>query len=127
MFALVILTFFIMALAFFLRRKAVIEKQLKLSYFRTMTGGSPPEQVVKTGRQFSNLFEVPVLFYIVSVLAIVQNKESLWMLVLGWCFVLVRTGQAIVHLTYNNVLHRSALFFTGNLLVLGMWVIQVFF
>lgn len=43
-------------------------------------------------------------------------------LALAWAYVALRICQTLIHLTYNNILHRLGAYLTGWLLLLGMWI-----
>jgi hypothetical protein len=71
---------------------------------------------------FSNQFELPVLFYILTVLAYVTHLADLVFVVLAWIFVLFRCLQAFVHVTNNNIRVRGAMFGVAALVLAIMWV-----
>lgn len=71
---------------------------------------------------FTNLFEVPVVFYALCALAIATGHVPGWLPALAWLFVASRIVHSAIHCTCNNVIHRLAAFVTGFLLVVGMWV-----
>ncbi len=52
---------------------------------------------------FSNQFELPVLFYVLTILSIITHHADLVFVVLAWIFVIFRVLQAYVHVTSNNV------------------------
>src|ERR1041384_7092685 len=52
---------------------------------------------------YSNQFELPVLFYVLTVLAWVTRHADLIFVVLAWVFVIFRYLQAYVHVTSNQV------------------------
>ena len=122
MFALVVLTFIVMLLTGRARFGAVRRGQLSGRYFRLMSGEEAPAAVVKTGRHFTNLFEVPVLFYTAGVLYIALDLHEPLLVGLAWLFVLARAIHAAIHLSYNHPMHRFWAFLAGNLCVLAMWV-----
>ena len=68
MFAMVVLTFMVGIVAVVTRVKSVKNGSVKIKYYRTMGGQEVPEQLTKSTRCFNNMFEVPVLFYVVSTL-----------------------------------------------------------
>jgi len=43
-------------------------------------------------------------------------------LTLAWLYVASRIAHSLVHLTYNNVIHRLAAFSASNLVLLLLWV-----
>lgn len=123
MFAMVVLTFMVGIIAVVTRVKSVKNGSVKIKYYRTMGGQEVPEQLTKSTRCFNNMFEVPVLFYVVSTLFVILKTNNELALLLAWVFVGFRVAQAIVHLTYNNVLHRMLTFWGAVISVLSMWVI----
>lgn len=78
--------------------------------------------VAKTSRQLSNLFEMPVLFYVGGLLTIALDMTGTFPIVCAWAFVVTRIVHTCIHLGYNNVLHRLLVFGFGNLCVLAMWI-----
>ena len=123
MFAMVVLTSMVGIVAVVTRVKSVKNGSVKIKYYRTMDGQEVPEQLTKSTRCFNNMFEVPVLFYVVSTLFVILKTNNELALLLAWVFVGFRIAQAIVHLTYNNVLHRMLMFWGAVISVLSMWVI----
>lgn len=122
MFVLVILTVIIgvsLAVAGF---SNVSRKKIRPSYFRIMQGDTPPESMVRLSRNFSNLFEVPVFFYVVCTLALALNIQSQSFLFLAWAFVILRIFHSLIHVTYNHPLHRGLVFLISLAVVVAMWV-----
>ncbi len=113
MFAMVLLTFGVAFRLLFLRIKAIKSGQAKLSQFRLITGEMPVE-MEKAARNYTNLFEAPVLFYVAGTIAIAMDVESTAMLVIAWTFVSLRLLHSWIHLTYNTVIHRLWAFMAGN-------------
>ncbi len=59
---------------------------------------------------FSNQFELPVLFYVLTILAYVTHHAGTLFVVLAWVFVIFRLLQAYVHVTNNKVRLRGIFF-----------------
>lgn len=124
MFALVLLTFVVLAINFFWRVRAVRTRQVSIKYFRVFEGVDAPEYLKAGARHYANLFELPVLFYVACLTAmLLQQQQSLILLILAWAFVIFRVIHALIHMSYNNVLHRMLAFWGGVLSVLGMWIV----
>jgi len=87
-------------------------------------GESPavPPAVRVPNRNFMNLLEVPVLFYVVSLTLYVTQQVTGIAVLLAWAFVAARVAHSGVHLTYNNVMHRLGFFATGNFILIGLWL-----
>ena len=94
---------------------------LGMMYFRTSS--------LRRGGQFayafSNQFELPVLFYLLTVLSLITHHADLVYLVLAWIFVAMRVLQAFVHVTNNNVPRRGAFYGIGALVLLAMWLVFI--
>ncbi|WP_039913362.1 MAPEG family protein [Cellvibrio mixtus] len=120
MFAMVLLTFGVAFRMMFLRIKAIKTGQVRISQFRLNTGEMPTE-IAQAARNYSNLFEIPLLFYIAGTIAIAMHVESTSMVVCAWLFVLCRLVHSWIHLTYNNVIHRMWAFVASNACILIIW------
>ncbi len=123
MFAMVILTFLVAFYMLGLRIMAVRQRKVSLGYFRLNTGASePPAPVLAATRHYSNLFELPLLFYITCLLAMVIGFQSALLVTCAWVFVISRVVHTVIHLSYNNVLHRLIAFLVGAACILIMWI-----
>jgi hypothetical protein len=71
---------------------------------------------------FADLLEMPVLFYVICLMLYVSNRVDELFLYLAWIYVGLRALHSLVHLTYDNMRHRMALFALSNLVVIVMWV-----
>lgn len=121
MFAMVVLTLLVGLFTLSSRMKSVKAGEVKARYYKLMQGQELPEYVAKTGRNFNNQFEVPVLFYAAAILHIVMQAESGLGLILAWVFVVLRYVHAFIHITYNHILHRMLVFFASFFVVVAMW------
>lgn len=122
MFAMVLLTAFVLVRLFRSRVGAVRAGQLAASYFRLYQGAVEPETTVKNSRHFSNLFEAPTLFYAVCITAMVTQQASVSMVVLAWAYVAARIAHAAIHLGPNRLRHRIRAYFISWLVLGAMWV-----
>jgi hypothetical protein len=82
-----------------------------------------PVRTQQVAYSFSNQFELPVLFYVLTILEIITRHADLIFVVLAWIFVLMRLGQAYVHTTTNVVMRRGSFYVVGALVLMAMWVI----
>jgi hypothetical protein len=74
---------------------------------------------------FSNQFELPVLFYVLTILAYVTHHAGLLFVALAWVFVIFRLCQAYVHVTSNKVMLRGAFFGVSALALAIMWIVFI--
>ncbi len=104
------------------RMKAVRKGDVRFSYFREYTSQTPPGYMQKATRQWANLYEVPVLFYAACAAILILKLDDLVFVYLAYVFFGLRLVQALIHTTYNNVLHRLMIFAAGMITVLAMWL-----
>jgi hypothetical protein len=74
---------------------------------------------------FSNQFELPVLFYVLTIFAFITHHAGVVFVVLAWIFVIFRVLHAYVHVTNNRVRIRGPLFGVSALVLAIMWVIYI--
>lgn len=74
-------------------------------------------------RAMMNLLEVPMLFYIICLMALVSGLATHAMLVLAWGYVALRLSHTLIHMTYNRVMHRVIPFAASNLVLIVMWIV----
>ena len=82
-----------------------------------------PSDVTQVGNCFNNQFQLPMLFYVLVVLALVLHKADLLFVIMSWIFVISRVVHAGVHITSNNVNQRFAAYTVGMVVLLLMWAI----
>lgn len=121
MIAMAALTFGVGALLFFIRVRAVRSGRVKMKYFRTYNEGSSTELELKASQHFSNLFEVPVLFYAAGLLGLVLPVQGQGIVVAAWIFVAGRVAHAVAHIGPNRLFPRMISFFTGVFAAMAMW------
>jgi hypothetical protein len=121
--ALALLTFAVLLLIPFRRFRAAFAGQVRAEDFRYGESVRVPAPVSIPNRNYMNLLELPVLFYVVCVLNYVTSPTvSALTLALAWAYVALRALHSLVHLTYNNVMHRLAIFAASNFALLVLWV-----
>ena len=125
MFAMVLLTAFVLAILFRSRVGAVRQGLVSAAYFRIYQGELEPESSAKITRHFSNLFEVPVLFYIVCLAAMITHITGPAMQTLAWVYVAARVAHAYVHLGRNRIRQRLRAYFFSCFVLLAMWIYLV--
>lgn len=81
---------------------------------------APAQQAANT---FSNQFELPVLFYVLTGFALATRKADLVFVILAWVFVASRILHAGIYLTSNHVPHRFQAYLVGFVVLLAMWIL----
>jgi hypothetical protein len=105
-----------------LRFKAVKVDGLNPEYFQTNRGAKLPDYLAKVTNHYVNLFELPVLFYVVCLVIYSGNKVDTIYIVLAWLFVVIRYTHAYIHTTYNNLRHRRNTFLFGVVVLALLWI-----
>ncbi len=84
-----------------------------------------PKRTTQLMNAFSNQFELPVLFYVLTILEYVTHLAGIVFVVLAWVFVIFRILHAYVHVTSNIVRLRGVLYGGGALVLAIMWLIYI--
>jgi len=82
-----------------------------------------PPRVQQISNCFHNQLQLPMLFYVLTILAYDLKKADLLFVVMAWIFVLLRIVHAAIHVTSNHVLRRFQAFAVGAVVLLLMWII----
>lgn len=77
---------------------------------------------VQATDNFRNLFETPVLFYALVACAIGVSYVPPWLALGAWCYFGLRLAHSLIHCTYNQVMHRLAIFALSFVLLVVLWV-----
>ena len=81
---------------------------------------------VNASDNFSNLFEVPVLFYVLCILVFTTQLVTPFLLGGAWAFVALRGLHSLIHCTYNQVMHRFVAYLLSTLILFAMWGVFAF-
>jgi hypothetical protein len=84
-----------------------------------------PQRTQQIGNSFDNQFQLPVLFYVLTILSMITRHADMVFLVLAWIFVLSRIAHAYVHTTSNRVLVRGGLYGIGAFALAIAWLIFI--
>ncbi|MBH0025839.1 MAPEG family protein [Pseudoalteromonas sp. SWN29] len=125
MFAHVTLSLVVMLIMGKRRFAAAKNKQLDLSDFKTMQLDKAGDTIRVADRNFSNQFEIPVLFYAGCLLALQLNSASTLVAILACLFVATRIVHSVIHLGENNVRARFNVFLLGCVCVFSIWLAMV--
>ena len=76
---------------------------------------------VNCADNFRNLFEAPVLFYVLCLALTITQLTSPWMLGATWLYVATRALHSAIHCTTNRVKHRFRAYVASSAVLVGMW------
>jgi hypothetical protein len=120
----VALTFGLLLWMAYTRRTSLSRGELKV---RDIALGQPawPARATQASNSFDSQFQIPLLFYVLVILAWITKQADLLFVVMAWIFVLSRLAHAYIHTTSNHVPTRFNIFSLGVIVLLIMWVIFV--
>ncbi|HKX59685.1 MAG TPA: MAPEG family protein [Steroidobacteraceae bacterium] len=75
----------------------------------------------QAAENFRNLFEVPVLFYVLCAALVLTGGSTPGLVTAAWAYVALRAVHSLIHVTYNRVTHRFLVYVASTLLLYGMW------
>ena len=111
----------VLLLIAFRRLRAGFRGDVHVRAFALGEDASVPLPARLANRNYMNLLELPVLFYVVGLIAFVTGQHSALQLGLAWAYVGLRVVHSLIHLSYNDVYHRLAAFALSNFVLLALW------
>ena len=119
-FALMLLSFLVLVRMFLTRTEAVKKGEVDIKFFKTYDlQVSGPVLMRQAARNFTNLFEVPTLFYMVCTFALITQNVDELMYGAAWFYVALRCIHTVIHLTTNKIFQRMSFYATS-------WIVLVF-
>ncbi len=118
----VALTLGLLVWLFLLRRNALVSRTVHPSKI-ALREPNWPVRTQQVANSFSNQLELPMLFYVLTILEIITHHADVVFIVLAWIFVVARVGQAYVHTTSNRVMRRGSWYGIGALALIVMWIV----
>src|SRR5580704_1967052 len=121
-FALVALTFGLLVWTGSVRFAAVRRGEVRVKDISLGQSNWPP-RVQQISNCFANQFQLPMLFYVLTILALFLKKADLLFVLMAWVFVVLRILHAAIHVTSNHVGHRFQAFSAAAIVLLLMWIV----
>jgi hypothetical protein len=84
-----------------------------------------PTRVLQVGNAYQNELELPLLFYVLTILSIITRHADLIFVLLAWVFVVLRLVRAYIHVTDNRVSNRGMVFGASAIVLAVMWAIFI--
>lgn len=122
LFVQVALTFVLLFWMGLSRLGAVKRKETKIADIALGQPNWPPK-IQQVSNCYANQLQLPVLFYVLTILAIITRQTDVLFVVMAWLFVLSRLAHAYIHTGTNYVRHRFNAFLVGAGILLTMWII----
>jgi len=121
--ALALLTFAVLGLIPLRRFRAAFAGQVGPDDFKFGESRRVPGHVSIPNRNYMNLLELPMLFYVGGLMYYVAGKVDGVVLAVAWTYVALRAIHSVIHVTYNNVMHRLTVFALSNVVLGVFWVL----
>lgn len=121
--AMALLTFLVLGFIPARRFRAVFAGRAKAEDFRFGESPAVPGDVSIPNRNYMNLLELPILFYVGGLMYFVAGRVDQAALIVAWLYVALRAIHSLIHLTYNNVLHRLTAFALSNFVLMAFWIL----
>jgi hypothetical protein len=102
-------------------RRAAVVRSGKVERIDFRENLAEPEESRVVNRAIANQFELPVIFYAVSVLLFMTEADNIVAVTLAWIFVAARYLQAYMHISGNLPLRRLS-FMAGFVSLFLMWL-----
>ena len=120
--ALALLTFVVLGFIPATRFPAVFAGKVTPEDFKLGESARVPPNVAVTNRNYMNLLESPNLFYVACIVFYVTDLVDGPAVALAWLYVGLRIAHSVVHLTYNNVMHRLVPFAASVTVLVVLWI-----
>jgi hypothetical protein len=120
LFAQVTLTFVLLFWMAFLRTRAIASGATKTRDI-ALREANWPASCAKVANAFHNQLELPMLFYVLTILAWDTHRAGTVFVALAWLFVVLRIIQAVIHVTDNHVRRRGLAYILGVIVLAIMW------
>lgn len=120
--ALVLLVFVVGLRLLYTRIQEMKEKRIHPQATATSAKMAARLENTQAADNFRNLFEVPVLFYALTAVALATSHIPTWLVAGAWLFIALRALHSFIQCTYNKVMHRFPVFVASFFLIMALWV-----
>ena len=107
-------------------RAAEIKANPQLMHDASLDSSLYSETSKKHANNLANLFELPVLFYVAAILALLVGATNFWTGLLAWIFVLARIAHTTIHVTSNVVMLRFGALAVSLVALALLWITLIF-
>lgn len=122
--ALMLLTFFVWCYMYFLRLQYVISNKIHAQKLATPEQCNTilPSHINKPSNNFKNLFEAPIIFYVICILSLLTELVDNTLVYLAWGFVVGRVIHSFFHCFATSVTARFYAYFISSLILWAMLI-----
>jgi hypothetical protein len=125
LFIMVILTFMVICRQFFINLHALKQKDVRLSFFKLFKNDTEVPDYLEAARMhYRNMFEIPILFYVLVLFLYLSNSVTELDVLFGWLFVIGRIAHSLVRtFRYDDVLLRFKFFAFSTIILIFHWLL----
>ena len=119
-----ILNLFLIFRLLYMATVYVIRKNVRLSQFRIYEGEFP-DRLRSARQQYQNMFEIPILFYLLCLLHIFFNSYTQIDILLAWGFVIFRVIHFFLRIQNQknvNIIPRTIVFVISLVFLTIAWI-----
>ena len=120
----VFLNLFLIFRLLYLATRYVQSRDVRLSQFRIYEGEFP-DRLWSARQHYQNMFEIPILFYLLCLLNIFFNNYTQFDIILAWGFVMFRIIHFFVRIQNQkniNIFPRTLVFIISLILLSIGWI-----
>ena len=117
----VILTLIVTIRLLFFAVKSIIKGEVHIKQYR-IYDGEFPAKFISVRHHYKNMFEMPILFYLLCTLLIISDSVAPLDIQLAWGFVIFRILHSISRIPNKNVNIRFGLFTGSFIMLVAEWV-----
>ena len=121
LFTMVLLTLLVAIRLLYFNTWAVLSGEVHIKHFRLFDAGITPK-LQAVAQHYKNMFEMPVLFYLLCILLIITDSAEPFNIQLAWGFVIFRILHSLIRIPNTNVHPRSAFFIGSYIMLAGGWI-----
>jgi hypothetical protein len=103
------------------RNGTILRGLTRAEYYLDYRSDAPPDWVERPARAFNNLFQVPLLFYVISLFMLVTGRVDSAQIALAWTYVAVRALHATVYIGWNYLPYRFGAWFASCVTLGVIW------
>jgi len=122
--ALMLLTLLVWVYMYALRLRYLVAKRIPSQQIATpeLINTLLPERINRPSNNLKNLFELPVIFYVVCGLLLALHQADAVFVRLAWAYVALRALHSLIHCTINRVPLRFAAYLSSSIVLWAMVV-----
>lgn len=128
LFMMILMTFTVVYHQFYTTVQALKSKDVRLSYFKLFKGDVEPPHYLEAARMhYRNMFEIPLLFYVLVLFLYFSNNVTSIDVMMAWLFIGGRFSHFLVRLFYyDDVKIRFKCFAFSVIILTVHWLLVIF-